>query len=415
MKLCLTCNRCYETEEQSCVDAGHAPLETMRPGGRIVAGKYRLDRLISNSYMGVVYQATELETGSIRAMKFLRPEYAGNDPRNYERFRREGVATSLITHPNVVKVQDYGKLDYGEAYMVMEYVEGQTLREYMRGHRPMPVSTAIMIGWQVANGLEAAHQRIVLHRDLKPENIMLTRDQDNNLLVKVIDFGLAKLKPSIGVISQDSLTPMGMFMGTVQYSSPECCKGLQLDARSDIYSLGVILYEMLSGKRPFLGTTLLALCQQHIEAVPTPITSLRPDIPRDLTDLIMRSLSKAPALRPQTAKEFGGRLRHVACSIHPSPFPAGHPILEPYGATALEQRTSTGRAGKTKPPLPDQLGEIIMGPPRLDTYNPGTVTQRPQRTFPLIFSQGRMRVAILIGLGTGAVVMLVILYVFYFF
>jgi serine/threonine-protein kinase len=364
--------------------------------------------------MGAVYKATDLETGSPKAMKFLRLDYAGNDPKSYERFRREGLATSLIDHPNVVKVQDYGRLVYGEAYILMEYVEGPTLRQYMRRKRIIPISTVIMIAWQATSGLEAAHQRIVLHRDLKPENIMLTRDEGDNLLVKVIDFGLAKLKPSIEVISQDALTPLGVFLGTIQYSSPESCKGLQLDARSDIYSLGVILYEMLAGKRPFLGTTLLTICQQHIEAAPTPISSLRPNIPYDLANLIMQSLSKDPASRPQTVKEFGDRLRHVARSIHPSPFPAGHSILEPYAHIPHEQRALIGVAGKHMLPLPDQLGEIIVGPPRPATLDPVVVRQRPQRSPALLFSQGRMSTAAVISLGAGAVLILVSLIFFFF-
>jgi serine/threonine-protein kinase len=380
----------------------------------VVAGRYVLEHLISSSHMGAVYKATELETGATVALKLLWMVYADDKPDTFERFRREGVAASLIDHPNVVKVREHGRLDYGEAYIVMEYVEGQTLRQYIKQTPRVPLPTAVLIGWEVASGLESAHDRVVLHRDLKPENIMLARDGGGELLAKVIDFGLAKLKPSIGEIGLDSLTPMGMFLGTVQYSSPEGCKGLKLDARSDIYSLGVIMYEMLAGKRPFSGATLPELCQQHIDATPIPVGALRPDMPRELARLIMSALAKDAAERPQSASEFAGRLRRVARALNPPAFPPGHPILEPYSGVDDERSEERESGGRSQ--LPDQFHEIIVGPSRRKDGGRAPFVQPPQQSNKLA-QQRRERVGPLpwVAFGVAAVSLIAILLVFFLY
>lgn len=414
MRQCPTCKRCYDDSSGACADSAHAPLEATRPGGRVVADRYVLEHFIRSSHMGAVYKATEQETGATVALKLLWMTHAENDPDIFERFRREGVAASLIDHPNVVKVREHGRLDYGEAYIVMEYVEGQTLRQYMKKTPHVPVATAVLIGWQVANGLESAHSRVVLHRDLKPENIMLTRDGSGELLAKVIDFGLAKLKPSIGEVGLDSLTPMGMFLGTVQYSSPEGCKGQKLDARSDIYSLGVIMYEMLAGKRPFSEISLPEICRQHIEVTPAPVSAHRPELPRDLARLIMKSLAKDPAERPPRASDFAGQLRRVARALHPSAFPAGHQILEPYeGDMNEDRRDEKGNRGRS--PLPDQFDDIIVAPLRRPDMRQNTGGLQPPQPNTLVQQRERSVSIMWVALGVAAVSLFAILLVLFFY
>lgn len=414
MKLCRTCHLCYEDEARACADASHAPLEMTRPGGRVIANRYRLEQLINDGHMGAVYYGSDLTTADPIALKLLRSEVTGTGANSYERFHREGVAVSLIKHPNVVSVRDHGRLEYGEAYLVLEFLEGPTLRTYIRESGPIPIATAVMIAWQVAQGLEAAHRMIVLHRDLKPENIMLTRDADNNLLVKVIDFGLAKIKPTIGDIDQGTLTPLGVFLGTAQYCAPELCRGLQLDSRSDIYSLGIIMYEMLAGKRPFLATTLAALCRQHVEETPPPILALRPDTPPELARLVTQALTKAPATRPQTAAEVAGRLRNVARSLRPEPFPTTHPIMESYVSAPHLPLSQTAFAGQRSNTLPDHLAEIITGPPRPVAPDLPQLKQRP-RTLAQLTTQGRLQLALIIGLGGIIISAILILLLFFFY
>jgi serine/threonine protein kinase len=320
MKLCPTCRHCYEDADASCAEEGHAALVLSRLGPRLIADKYLLDRLLGRGGVGAVYAGTDVELGRSVAIKLLLPDFPP-DEQALERFRREARAAARLNHPNVADIYHYGALPGGEAYLVMELVKGLTLRQYLRLRAPLPFADAIKIARQVANGVEAAHQGGIIHRDLKPSNIILTGTHIGRLHAKIVDFGIAKLKEQMAA-GEGSLTATGSFIGTPRYMSPEQCAGDDLDERSDIYSLGVILYEMVAGQAPFDGPTAIAIALKHIKEPPPPLKRFRPDVPEPLIHLVMESLHVNPSARPQTAAEYARRLRHIECLMGLSAFDA---------------------------------------------------------------------------------------------
>jgi len=276
---------------------------------RLIADKYLLDRLLGRGGMGAVYAGTHLELGRPVAIKLLLPDFLA-DQQALERFRRAARAAARLNHQNVAEIYHYGTLPGGEAYLVMELLKGLTLRQYLRLRGPLPFADAIKIAKQVANGVEAAHQGGIIHRDLKPSNIILTRTHIGRLHAKIVDFGIAKLKEQMAT-GEGSLTATGSFIGTPRYMSPEQCAGYDLDECSDIYSLGVILYEMVAGQAPFNGPTAIAIGLKHIKEPRPSLKKFRPDVPEPLIHLVMESLHVNPSARPQTAAEYARRLRHI--------------------------------------------------------------------------------------------------------
>ncbi|HVG39859.1 MAG TPA: protein kinase, partial [Pyrinomonadaceae bacterium] len=310
MKLCPSCHRCYEDSDLRCAELGHLALVAARPGRTRITEKYQLDRLLGRGGMGAVYAGTHVELDRPVAIKLLLPQLMA-DAGALERFRREARAAARINHSNVAGVYDFGLLPDGEAYLVMELVEGQTLREYLNALGQFPFDQAVGIAEQVAGGIEAAHRQDVIHRDLKPSNIILNfNERDARWVAKVVDFGIAKLREQ-GLANDGSLTASGAFIGTPRYMSPEQCLGAELDARADIYSLGVILYEMLAGAPPFDASTAMAVALKHVGEAPPPVARARPQTPAALASLTTKLLQKAPAARPQNAGEVARRLREI--------------------------------------------------------------------------------------------------------
>jgi eukaryotic-like serine/threonine-protein kinase len=288
----------------------------MRPkdpfiGREILGGEYQVLEKIGTGGMGSVYKASQPAMNRMVAIKILHPKLANRKDLT-SRFRREARAMSQLSHPNTVKVFVYGEMeDDGSLYIVMEMLEGRNLNQTVRKDGPIPSDRAIPILIQVCGALQEAHDLGIVHRDLKPENIFLSRQGGINDYPKVLDFGLAKVTERQMQPGSIILTQEGMVFGTPEFMSPEQAQGKTLDARSDIYSLAVILYEVLTGKLPFSAKTPMEYIQKHVTEPIIPLSERVADrqFPKGLDEVMARALSKKPENRFQTAAEFAEALR----------------------------------------------------------------------------------------------------------
>src|SRR5271157_3345117 len=260
---------------------------------RVFSNRYELTHLIARGGMAQVYRARDRLLDRPVALKVLFPELSV-DRAFVERFRREAQAAANLSHPNIVPVFDWGE-DGGTYFIVMEFIDGRPLSAVLRGSGPLaPVRTAD-IGAHVAAALAYAHRHGVIHRDVKPGNVLITDDGE----VKVTDFGIAR-----AVNTEESLTQTGAVMGTATYFSPEQAEGIGVDSRSDIYSLGVVLFEMVAGRPPFLGDTPVAVASKHVRDQPPLPHELNPAVPMPLEAVVMKAMAKSPDQRYPTAEEL---------------------------------------------------------------------------------------------------------------
>jgi len=276
--------------------------------GQVLLDQFRMEECIGVGGMGMVYRARQTTVGRDVAIKILHPDVAGN-PDAVRRFHREARISTSLDHPNVVRVFLFGQLPDGSLYLVMELLRGRPLSELLRVEPMLAVGRALHIAAQVAEAVGEAHIQGIVHRDIKPENIFLTpkgRDPD---FVKVLDFGIARL---LHPEDQTSATQAGLVFGTARYISPEGAAGEKTDARSDVYSIGVLLYQMLTGVTPFEGSTPVQLLMAHINDRPVPIRSRAPGIPEGVADVVMRSLAKNPDARYEDGAHFAEILRDAA-------------------------------------------------------------------------------------------------------
>ena len=266
----------------------------------VLGGRYRVEARIGAGGMAEVFRGFDPVLNRTVAIKTLLPQFA-RDEAFVARFRREAQAAARLNHPNIVAAYDTGS-DDGTQYIVMEFVEGRTLAEFLAtGRRPTPVQSA-EIAQKICSALAAAHAQGVIHRDIKPGNVMVTRDGT----VKVMDFGIARMTTGVETAPQTSAV-----LGTATYLSPEQAQGGPVDARTDIYSLGTVLYEMVGGRPPFTGESPVAIAYKQVNETPVPPSQLNPDVPARLDAVIMKALSKNPANRYQTADEFAADLDRV--------------------------------------------------------------------------------------------------------
>ena len=278
-------------------------IPTALSDGQVFEGRFQIISLIGRGGMGMVYKARQTHMNKFVAIKTLALSSAEDEDEAFLRFETESQAAGSFSHPNVVSIFDFGKTADGLAYLVMEYLDGKSLEEVVVESGPLAPELFLKVATQTCDGLYHAHKTGVIHRDIKPSNIMLVKSPDGGTIVKVVDFGMAKLTE---VDAAQHLTKTGTIVGTPLFMSPEQCRGLVLDCRSDIYSLGCVLYTALTGKVPLIGSTMLDTLYKHSVELPPPFSVAAPqlNLPASLERVIFKSLQKDPELRQQTMLEF---------------------------------------------------------------------------------------------------------------
>jgi serine/threonine-protein kinase len=344
MLQCLRCGEQYpddvflcpldQTPLQADATIADIPLDPLL--GRVFDGKYRLDERLGGGGMGTVYRATHLLIDRPVALKVLSQRFVG-DQTAQQRFRREARAAGRMQHPNAVTVTDFGATDDGYLYIVMELLEGRTLRDLIAHDAPLDPARTVSFMLQACAAVGGAHDAGLIHRDLKPANIFIEQRPNLPAVVKVLDFGVAKF-----VVEEhdddNTLTQVGALIGTPRYMSPEqCTDTFALTPAADVYSLGIILYEMLTGTTPFNGETHLAIALKQVSEPPRPPRELVPSIPEELERVILLALTKDPAGRPRNANELRSELYATAESLGFEHADSPHsPMLESLRSAGTE-------------------------------------------------------------------------------
>jgi serine/threonine-protein kinase len=356
---CPQCGKSFPATVKLCPDDGtvleHAPPTTSQVG-KVLDGKYRLDAFLSKGGMGAVYRATHVMLNKTVAVKLINPELV-TSPDVVRRFQREARAATALSHPNIVSVYDLGQTTEGTLYIAMEFVDGPSLKSVIESGGPVPVMRSLTLARQLASALSAAHRQGIIHRDLKPHNVMLARSHDGQEVAKLVDFGIAKTFDE-----GTQLTTAGFSPGTPQYMAPEQAEGRAVDARSDLYSFGIILYEMLAGEVPFNATSTAAVLIKQIKEAPMPpsVKNPRVAIPPPVEAIVLRCMAKDPAERFQTADELGSALEESAVAL--------------AGSTAAMQAT-----------LPMGIPAAVLGASRVATVPAAVVS--PSAAAPTVRSQ----------------------------
>ncbi len=375
MKICDTCRTTYPNDFTTCPrDQTVLRVTSELTQGMVIREKYEILGKIGAGGMATVYRARHLAFNEIRAIKVVSPRLL-DDESFIKRFKTEAIVTRKLQHPNAVRVDDLDITDDGRPFIVMELVEGRDLRKVIHDQGRFSVARALEITRQAAAALGAAHALGITHRDIKPDNILLVPQPDGSERVKVLDFGIAKVREgAMDMGAGYTATKTGMVVGTPQYVSPEQAMGKQgeaIDGRSDLYSLGVVLYEMLTGQLPFDSDTPVGLLLHHIQTMPTPPNRLRPDlqIPEALSIVLMKLLEKEREQRIQSA----GELIETLDSL-----PAGFEGTALMGSDDVEAAMTAGPAAKTAVGVSTPTS--FATPPRPATPPPITPTARsPQR------------------------------------
>jgi serine/threonine-protein kinase len=320
---------------------------------RLIDGKYQILDRLGVGGMGEIFKVRHIHLNELRVIKIMRPNVAADD-QGMQRFLQEARTSTMIKHKNLAMLYDFAQLEDGSYYMVWEFIDGTNIQKWIAQNGPVPPRLAVEIAMQALNGLEHLHSMGLIHRDISPENIMLSQDRQGKLAVKVIDFGIAKqLGESEG---GQGLTQTGMFLGKLKYASPEQAgflkEGEHLDPRSDLYSFGIVMYEMLAGKAPFQATNPHGYILKHVTEKPAPIVAINPDVkvPSQLESIIMRSLEKSRDARYATAAEFEHALEAVRNTIPPdTKFGLGERMITLSGAQTLADLPKVTAASFTSP------------------------------------------------------------------
>jgi eukaryotic-like serine/threonine-protein kinase len=382
----------------------------MRPqdpfiGRDILNGQFQILQKIGSGGMGAVYKALQPDMNRMVGVKILHPKLA-NRKDLVSRFRREARAMSQLTHPNTVKVFMYGELDDGSLYIIMEYLEGKNLNQTVRGDGPFPLERALPVLIAACGALEEAHRAGIIHRDLKPENIFLVQSDALKDFPKLLDFGLAKvgekqMRPGSVILTQE-----GMVFGTPEFMSPEQAQGKTLTPASDVYSLAVILYEVLTGKLPFDAKSAMDYISLHVTGQPIPLSQRVPGktFPPLLDQIMDRALAKHSEDRYPSAAEFGAALQHVMQGATQLPPHLLHtPVIDPPTAPeAFKPVPQPGQAGGV-PALPQAITPQPSAAAHGSTPQSGPVAVRPAPPSAARPAKGTKgtNVGLLVGVAVG--------------
>jgi len=391
---CLRCKQPIDPSLEQCPACGERVTMFQRTySSKLLDGKYQILDRLGIGGMGEIFKVRHIHLNELRVIKIMRPNVAADD-QGMQRFLQEARTSTMIKHKNLAMLYDFAQLDDGSYYMVWEFIDGTNIQKWIGQNGPMPPRLAIEISVQALSGLDHLHSMGLIHRDISPENIMLSQDHHGKLLVKVIDFGIAK-QLAEGEGSQ-GLTQTGMFLGKLKYASPEQAgflkEGEHLDPRSDLYSFGIVMYEMLAGRAPFQATNPHGYILKHVTEKPLPIHELNPavKVPPQLESVIMKSLEKSRDNRYATAADFEHALEAIRNTVPPDQkYGLGERMITLSGAQTLADlpKFTTGPSGtfsggqqatqQTMTGQPTQ-SETSMPPPR--TGPTGTRTGSDEAT-----------------------------------
>jgi serine/threonine protein kinase len=339
---CLRCKQQIDEQYDMCPHCGEKITLFQRTyASRLLDGKYQIIDRLGVGGMGEIFKVRHIHLNELRVIKIMRPNVAADD-QGLQRFLQEARTSTMIKHKNLAMLYDFAQLDDGSYYMVWEFIDGTNIQKWIAQNGPMPPRLTVEISVQALNGLEHLHSMGLIHRDISPENLMLSQDHHGKLLVKVIDFGIAK-QLAEGEGGQ-GLTQTGMFLGKLKYASPEQAgflkEGEHLDPRSDLYSFGIVMYEMLAGRAPFQATNPHGYILKHVTEKPPAFSEINPDVrvPSNLESIVMRSLEKSRDQRYATAAEFSNSLEAIRTTIAPdAKYGLGERMITLSGAQTLAE------------------------------------------------------------------------------
>jgi len=364
-RFCGSCGKATSSTEP----ASNPPLDAPAPNviGREVAGRYRILAKLGEGGMGAVYRAEQISLKRTVALKMLRPDVGGGSML-LRRFNAEAEAVAKLSHPNTVNIFDFGQDADGMLFIAMEFIEGRSLRAVVHAEAPLPLRRALSIASQICASISDAHSHSIIHRDLKPDNVMLQDRGKTKDVVRVLDFGIAKLRDDTRANNQ--MTQAGDMLGTPQYMAPEQIRAEQIDGRTDVYALGCMLYEMLTARLPFEAPTVMALLSKHLLETPPPPSQRRPDLglPPMVDDLVMGAMAKNPAQRPPTMEQLGEHITAMLATLPADAAGPSAPISVPY--VPPPARTDTPQAYSYAPPTSQPFVPPTPPPPGAAAYTP---------------------------------------------
>jgi serine/threonine-protein kinase len=359
MRECPSCFSCFDDTVGQCPTDGRSTFHSL-PGNVALEGKYVLDRRLGEGGMGVVYKAHHKFLKTTRAVKTIKPELIGNDTSFVKRFHQEAMAAAAIGHPNIISVLDYGLLEEKIPYIVMEFVEGVSLETLITEKGQFTPAEALEYMQVITSALSAAHKHGIVHRDLKPLNIMIESGGSVREQIRILDFGLAKIKSSDLFGSFVAAKTVGI-VGSPAYMAPEQWSGEETDRRCDVYSLGIILYEMLTGDVPFKGSNIPAIMKKHLMAPPPALAVPGSGIAPEVEKVVHRALEKQPEMRTASVEQFIAELEQAV--LHPAPAKPKAKRRSAAKATAGTRRRRTNQLPSLEPEAADaQVSEEAITP-----------------------------------------------------